>query len=89
MKKELKYQAISLNEGMNLKKEWLSLEKCKGMNKWKQRLEEYLRKKLITAGWKEDMKTFCKGKTFSNFRNYSGERYRKSNSTRSDEWIRN
>ena len=25
------------------------------------RLEEYLRKKLISAGWKEDLKIFCKG----------------------------
>lgn len=25
------------------------------------RLEEYLRKKLITSGWKEDLKGFCKG----------------------------
>lgn len=26
------------------------------------RLEEYLRKKLLASGWKENLKTYCKGR---------------------------
>ena len=29
------------------------------------RLEEYLRKKLIASGWKENLKTYCKGNPHS------------------------
>ena len=34
----------------------------------KQRLEEYLRQKLIECGWKDELKKYCLGKLAINYR---------------------